>query len=272
MILYILIVAPAMARMEYGVIEAYRPMVQLDGGAFDELVKEASRLSPVGEAVALGVGAAFGLWVGLSWMAGESMSWLGSYLALAVSLMFGLLVWTIYAIVAGTRLTSVLHRQPLCFDILDTSPFEPVGRQSLISAVVFVGGIVIGMVFGVGRVGIFDWQNWLLIFLLFLVPVVMFFLNMRDTHRVLATEKKRVLDIVRAQIRDACGGLSERIDAGENTGSLGAEINALVAYEERLEQARTWPYNTAMLRTLFVSVIIPGGLALARAGYDMFAP
>ena len=113
------------------------------------------------------------------------------------------------------------------------------GRQSLISALVFVGGIIIGMAFGLGQGGISAWQNWLLLFLLFLVPVLVFFLNMRDTHRVLAAEKKRVLDMVQAQIREACRRLSERIAAHESAGSLGAEVNALVAYEERLKSART---------------------------------
>lgn len=38
----------------------------------------------------------------------------------------------------------------------------------------------------------------------------------------------------------------------------------LVAYESRLRSARTWPYDTAMLRTLFLSVVVPGGAAGAR--------
>ena len=39
---------------------------------------------------------------------------------------------------------------------------------------------------------------------------------------------------------------------------------ALAALESRLQAARTWPYNTPMLRTLFVSVLAPGALLLAR--------
>ena len=48
-----------------------------------------------------------------------------------------------------------------------------------------------------------------------------------------------------------------------SAGTLGAEINALVAYETRLQAASTWPYDTAMLRTLFFSVIFPAVAALA---------
>ena len=50
---------------------------------------------------------------------------------------------------------------------------------------------------------------------------------------------------------------------------MGSEINALVAYEERLKATSTWPYDTAMLRTLFFSVIIPGVATLARVISEM---
>jgi hypothetical protein len=183
--------------------------------------------------------------------------------------MFGLLGWTIYVLMASTRLTAALHRPPLCIDIFDTSPFEPIGRQSLLSALVFVGGIVLGMIFGVGQGSIFAWQTWFMIFVLALVPVFVFFLNMRPTHRALAAEKGRELEAVGRNIRKACRTLMERVAADESTGSLGAEINALMAYEERLRTARTWPYDTAMARTLLFSVVIPGAASLARAVFEL---
>jgi hypothetical protein len=92
---------------------------------------------------------------------------------------------------------------------------------------------------------------------------------MRDTHRVLATEKKRELDAVQAHILTACRALVQRLEAGEDTGRLGAEINGLAAYEKRVQAARTWPYNTTMLRTLFVSVVIPAGAAAAQAIFEV---
>jgi hypothetical protein len=60
-----------------------------------------------------------------------------------------------------------------------------------------------------------------------------------------------------------------RIDAGESTGTLGAEINALAAYEKRMQATSTWPYNTAMLRTLFFSVVFPVVAALVRILGDL---
>jgi hypothetical protein len=161
-------------------------------------------------------------------------------------------------------LIAALHRQLLRIDLFDIKPFEPIGRQSLIIALVFVGGLLLSVLFGLGRRDFLAWPNWLVYIFLALVPIIVFFLNMRGTHRVLAAEKKRNLDAVERTILQACRTLLARIDAGQETGTLGDEINALVAYEQRLQAARTWPYNTAMLRTLFFSVIIPGGAALVE--------
>jgi hypothetical protein len=54
------------------------------------------------------------------------------------------------------------------------------------------------------------------------------------------------------------------LEQGQLTGNLAAEIGALMAYERWLVSARTWPYNTAMLRTLTLSVFIPLATIVAR--------
>jgi hypothetical protein len=87
---------------------------------------------------------------------------------------------------------------------------------------------------------------------------------MRDTHRVLAAAKAKELDAVERNMLQACRLLMERIADDKNTGSLGPEINALVAYQDRVRAARTWSYDTAMLRTLFFSLIIPAAVELGK--------
>lgn len=266
--IYILIVAPILARKETDAIKALRPQVLLDDARFDRLVAEASQLSPIGEGIAFGAGAAFGLWVGRLWISDIDLFWLTLYLPLSASLMFGLLGWTIYYAVGGTRLIAAIQRQPLRIDIFDTKPFEPIGRQSLAAALVFVGGIALGMLFGLGGDSIFAWQNWVMFACLAVVPVLIFFLSMRDTHRVLTEEKRRELEAVQQRILASCRLLMTRTDGDESTNTLAVEINALVAYEARIQAAQTWPYNTTMLRTLFFSAILPGGAAIIRALFE----
>jgi hypothetical protein len=268
-ITYILALAQVMARMEAGVIKAFRPVVQLDDDDFEQLVQKASRINPIGEVIAFCLGAAFGL-LGQRTDLEAGLSWLSLYLAISIGLMLGLLVWTIYVVVLGTRLTAELHRLPLRVDIFDMKPFEPIGRQSLVAALAFLGGILLSLLFGFGQLSFTEWQNWLIYLLLLLMPILIFFLNMRDTHRVLAAEKKRELAAVQRQILLSCRTLMERKEADEGTGTLGAEISALTAYEERVEATSTWPYNTAQLRTLLFSVIIPGGAAVGRAVIEIF--
>ena len=98
----------------------------------------------------------------------------------------------------------------------------------------------------------------------YILAVLIFFLNMRPTHRVLAAEKKQELGAIQERILVACRALVARFDTEESAGTLGAEINALVAYEKRIQETSTWPYDTAMLRTLFFSVIFPAVAAMAR--------
>jgi hypothetical protein len=59
--------------------------------------------------------------------------------------------------------------------------------------------------------------------------------------------------------------MEERQDPGQ----VAAEFNALAAYEQRLAGTRTWPYNTSMLRTLFVSFLVPLGSFLFKTVIDL---
>jgi hypothetical protein len=256
-ILYIMFVGPVLTRLEMRVTVAFRPLVQIDDTAFERLVIRASRTNPIADWIAFGVGLAFGLSVGLAGIEASSAIWLELWVLLSGTIMFGLLGWTVYAAVASTRLTSELHRHPLCIDIFDTKPFEPIGRQSLALSLVFVGGILLSMVFHLGNLNIFAWQNWVVYLTLVIVIVLVFFLNMRGTHRVLAAAKRKEEKAVEEQIIQSSRTLMDCISAGDGTGSLGAEISALVIYQERVRAARTWPYDTAQLRTLFFSLIIP---------------
>ncbi len=60
-----------------------------------------------------------------------------------------------------------------------------------------------------------------------------------------------------------------RMDKQEETSTIASEINALAIYEQRLQGARTWPYNTGMLRTLFFSVLMPLGPVLIKIVIDI---
>lgn len=264
-VIYILIVSPILSRMDDAALRAFRPLVPLNDDQFHRLVNEASRVHPLGEVLACGGGVLFGVVGGLFWSPDDVGFWLRLYFLFSNSFLFGLLAWLIYYSFMGTRLFAALHRQPLQVDIFDTRPFEPIGRQSLFVALVFIGGVTLGMVFGLDPRSLLSWQNFVIYIPLWLTPILIFFFNMRDSHRVLAAAKNRELAVVQECLRTAYRTLLERVAAGENTEAIAAQVNALAMYEQRLQAVSTWPYNTAMLRTLFVSVLLPGGAALAKA-------
>jgi len=95
---------------------------------------------------------------------------------------------------------------------------------------------------------------------------------MRPTHLILAAEKKRILTPVTSRINASCRELVQQLETGTGAGQLPAEISALLAYEARLQAARTWPYNVSILRTLFFSVFIPLISVLARLAVDIIFP
>jgi hypothetical protein len=102
--------------------------------------------------------------------------------------------------------------------------------------------------------------------------ILIFFLSMRPTHLILAAEKKRALEPVTSRINQSCRELVKQIERGEDPGETPTLISTLVTYEQRLRDARTWPYNITMLHTLFFSVFIPIASVIVRLAVDMFFP
>ncbi len=263
-ILYIVIVAPRMDGMDTQVLHTLRSVTLVDDRTFAAIVAESSSLRPRNELLAMVVGAGLGLALVLAQPDGV-FSWAMASWGGATILMYGLLGWTIYASVASTRLTSAILRQPLRINPLDTSPFEVIGRQSLLLALIFVGGMTLSLLLSVQEVDVFRVPAfWLSFTPIALVPVVIFFLTMRPTHHVLFAAKDRELKTVRAHIEQTSQDLMERLASQEDAEQLAHVANALLAYERCLLDARTWPYNTAMLRTLFLSVLVPAVTVLGK--------
>ena len=264
-VVYILAVAPRLGSMDRAVIQSFRSISPVEEPVFQRLVREATTIQPVHELLVLACGAALGY---LSIFGGEApaaQSWLDVCWIVLAALMYAMLAWTVYVSFVSTRLTSALHRLPLQVDPFDTSPFEAIGRQALLLALVFIGGITLSLLFvGFRPESLQLPEFWLAYLPPALVPVLLFFLNMLPTHQVLLRAKRRELGAEQALILGSCRALADSVERHQQTGTLAAEINAFTSYEQRLQQTRTWPYNIGMLRTLFFSVLVPGLTVLAR--------
>lgn len=270
-IAYILVIAPRLARMDRAVAASFRVILQTADEETKRLLQTVGVPRPAGELRALALGAILGY---LTMRAGgfeEPTGWLKVCSAAEAVLMYAMLAWAIYVSVVGSRLMTVLHRQPLHVDPLDVTPFEAIGRQALLLALVFIGGVTLSILFvGFGSERVRLAEFWLSNLPPTLVAVVIFFLTMLPTHRVLSAAKARELDKVERHIAASCRALTERIEGGEDTLVLSQQILALATYEKRLAQARTWPYNTSMLRTLFFSVLIPAATFAASVLAEIY--
>jgi hypothetical protein len=178
--------------------------------------------------------------------------------------LFGMIVWTLYVQFAMTRLANLLPRQPLTVNILDIHPFEPIGRQSLWLALSLIGGLLLSLL-SVSYQNRLLWLEYAITYSITItLAVLVFFLNMRSAHRVLAMTKRRHLEIADRSLADVYSRFQELAAEGRDTFAMATQINAIATMRHELKITRTWPYNTEMLRTLFISAVTPLLAALAR--------
>lgn len=263
-LIYILIIAPRTTHSLQQLLKTFRPIVLLEDEEFQALVFQATRIKGSNEFISILLGALIGFGTSLRSISGQ-FSWLNLYWVLLNILMYGLISWTVYVSLAGTKLTNTLLRQPLNIDPFDTTPFQPIGRQSFFNALVFIGGITLSLLFIKFDFSILqEALFWLIYGPLTFIPILIFFMTMAPTHRALANAKNLELEAVQLQLRKSCRQLMDRLEKKQETENLPDEINALATYEQHLQNARTWPYNTAMLRTLFFSVFFPLVTILGR--------
>ena len=147
LIAYLLAACHLVQKTRESVAQALRPLVQLDEAAFVQQVNRACRVSPISELGALGVGLFIGLAINIVFEPIEPAPYLMElYSYLSRIVMWGVVIWAIYVAFTVTRLTNTLLRQPLRVMIFDLRPFQPIGRQSVWLSLMFVGGMLLGLV------------------------------------------------------------------------------------------------------------------------------
>jgi hypothetical protein len=271
-ILYIWLVSPRMSRAEEDVVNAMRTVVNLNDQAYNRLIAQASSINPLHEWITFGIGMILGILSTLSNGFQQVSPWLKSYGIMSTGLMYGLLAWTIFVAVMSTRFITVLHRQDMKIDVLNPTPFEAIGNQSLLLALVFIGGITISLILTYQEANLASIEFWIVNLILVIFTVLIFFLSMRPTHLLLVAEKDRELTSIHNHVNRAFRDLAMRLNQNQDPGKLSSLINALVAYEQRLLAVRTWPINTNILRTLLFSVFIPILSVLIRVWIAIFFP
>jgi hypothetical protein len=241
--------------------------VKVDDADFAAVTNRACQVNPVGELLAFAVGVAFFFGIEGLYDGNPEYPLTSLYIYSAGLVMFGAIGWGIFGGFSITRLTNELLRLPVEIDIFDTEALTPIGRQSLYLALTFVGAALLSVPFVVPADNLrnfFSADNIIIYSILIAVTFTVFFLNMHRSHALMAQAKRKQLTRTDACLAQAYYELHELIDEDHDTSSVSITLNALAISKRELMQTRTWPYDTATLRTLFVSVLTPLAVGLSR--------
>ena len=259
-IVYFLSFQLILRRLRDGAIEALRPLAAMDGDAYDRLVAETFTLDRHREWLAVGTGVMAGLLLDPPWRLGGYYFWpMALYLSLSTMLAFGLLGWLLYVSLANSRLFADLLSQPLDIDVFDPTPLESTARWSLGLSLAFIGGITLSALLNPTAEEFLSIEGVITYGTVILVAVLVFFLTMMSTHRVMAEAKEQKLKLVRRYLAETFQELEERAAAAQlqDMEALSDSITAWLAYEKRIEEAPEWPYTTDIIRNLLLSTLLP---------------
>jgi hypothetical protein len=262
--LYIMAAAPWIWQAETEVVEGLRPLLCTQQNTGDVLAHKSWWRSSRGAWGTFILGLFVGLILFLSQPIPDLRYWAVRYWVLTVFTMYGALAWLIYAALGSARWTALLHRYALHKDPFDLAPFEPVGKQGLILAMIFVGAITLSLLLIYSPTMFSEWQGITIYSILVLVTVLIFFTVMWPAHRILLRVKTQKIATVQRLIGQTFHKLETLAADGADTQPVATEVQAWIILEQRLKQTRTWPYDTEMLRTLFLSVLTPLFVAIAR--------
>jgi hypothetical protein len=264
LLIYIFAAAPWIWRTEKDVIAGLQRLACTERNTDEVVAHRTWWRSSLGDWIAFAAGLLVGALLFFSFPFPEMRHWAVRYWLLTHLILYGALAWLIYAAMGSARFTALLHRFALHRDPFDLAPFEPVGRQGLILALIFVGAITLSLLLLYTPTMFSDWQGIVVYSFLVIVTVSIFFTVMWPAHRVLLAVKQQKLAGIERLIGQTFCRLETLAANGADTQPVATEVQAWLTLEQRVKQLRTWPYDTEMLRTLFLSVLAPLFAAIAR--------
>jgi len=267
MITYILVVYPFMWRLHGRAIQAFRPLLPVEEGAFNRLTAEVSAPNRRWEWVAVLMGATFSVALGQPWSwPWSGGNWLyGLYMLVTALLLFGLLAWMIYDTLFRTLRLARLSRQGLKLDIFDTGLLAPISQWGLGISLLWVGGVSLSLVFQTWE-GMQSWQTITIYAILVLATVLIFFLSMWSTHRAMAAGKKGELAIAQKHLAEAYHELKNRATQSQLEGmeELSSAITAWATTLRQIREAPVWPFNPGTILRLVLSILAAGIIFVIR--------
>lgn len=173
----------------------------------------------------------------------------------------------LYALIVESARLSRLSNSIDSIDPLDLSPYQPLIRQGLTNALLVVGLASILSLF------LFEPEFLTLMIQLMTVFAIVawigLILPLHGIRRKIAQAKERELNWCREAVKAA----TRQLKSGDKTGKSLAEI---VAYQNLIENVRSWPFDNPTLTRFALYLLIPFGSMLGGAiverGLDLILP
>lgn len=262
LITYILLVYPVMYRLWLKSIQALYSLLPVNVSNSDHPYPEIPEPKRGWEIISFIAGSVFWLCLWQPWNWGarweSGSSWLSVYDIFTQCILFGLLGMVVYSSFMGNLYHNRLIKQPLNFDIYDTTSLTPVARSSLGLSITFIGGISLSLIFQTQE-DLLTWNNILVWVILLCFAILVFFLSLWSTHTTMSDAKKRELIFVQKHLKTASLELKEKAEEGtrKETNDLSPTITAWLNYERRIKEVPEWPFNAGIIRRLAVSTFTP---------------
>ncbi len=267
-IIYFLVVYPFMLRSREQAVLAFKPLLSLDDDAFNKVAENISKPSRRWEWTAIFLGILVFMGINMGTDGTSDFSWLIVYFVITLTIVYGLMGWLIYDTLVGIVRVSRLSRRDLKLDILDTEMMAPVASWSLGISLVFVGAILLSIIGNVSQSGdlLLNANTIIGYVIMICITLLIFFLSMWTAHRALSEAKKSKLIPAQKQLAEISRELEVRVVKGQREGmiELSSTFTAWTAYEKRVKETPTWPFNAATVRRLIASILTPGLVYLIK--------
>ncbi len=269
LITFILAFYPFIWRLWNEALQALKPLLQLDDSAFAQLVVDISTWNRKREWIAVFVGVIFMLILNQPWTWSweSNNTWLSAYSLEVAILVWGLLGWLVYSTLLGIMRINRISRLKLNLDIFNAGMLTPISRWSLSISAVFIGGISLSLLFQTQE-QLLTWNVITTYVILVTITLLIFFLSMRSIHSAMVEAKQQKLTLVRKHLTMATHEMENRAIDGQLEGiselSSTVAVAAWAAYEKSVQEASEWPFNTAIIRRLFASILIPASVYLLK--------
>ena len=182
----------------------------------------------------------------------------GYYLGFLLSTMFGYISWLVYTWIVAIKMFARLQAAAVDYEPLKCEDLYPVGRWAIAIGTSLIITSALSMMF-LSRDALNSPTSAIIYSIMVVTAFGITFAASWSTHLMMERTKKSAL----RQAVDRIAGLALIITRAPS--QIDAEqLRAWIALESRLESTSSWPFDTAMLRRMFLAISIPGAAAGAR--------